>query len=97
MKAIRTTIAGKRWKIVRENLRPRKVCECPTCSIGGLCDENTRTITVIPEAKDADELYYLVHEHTHAAQPYLSEDAVVEISKDLAETLWGMGFRRVTV
>jgi Zn-dependent oligopeptidase len=79
-------IAGKPWRLVYRSLKQRHLC--------GLCDYNTRTITVCTSLADVDELDTLCHELLHACQGFASEDHVAEVATTLATVLWQIGYRK---
>lgn len=79
-------IAGEEWRLVFKSLRRRKLC--------GLCDYDTRTITVCTSVKGIDELDTLIHECLHACQGFASEEHVAEVATTVAEILWNLGYRK---
>ncbi len=91
MKPITVTLGGKRWRFLREP--PHKA------NLDGDCDpptEKNKAIRVHPKTTGWDELYAIIHEARHAenwemyAEPY-----VVSISRDLANLLWRLGYRKL--
>ncbi len=60
----------------------------------GLCHYDTRTIDLSTLQGDKDLLVTAVHEAMHAAFPDLSEDAVDDASRGVAEIVWKLGYRR---
>ena len=79
-------IAGQPWQLVYRPLKRQHLC--------GLCDYNTRTITICTSLADVDELDTLCHELLHACQGFASEDHVAEVATTLATVLWQLGYRK---
>ena len=82
---MRCRLRGKYWLIRREKL-PRK--------LDGLCDANTRRITVQPHLSGERELDVLIHEMLHACHWDLDETAITETASDLARVLFRLGYRK---
>ena len=85
---MRARLRGKYYQIVRAML-PRSTL--------GLCNWDTRTITIstAKRVKDELELDTVIHECLHACQPDLAEETVEEVASDVARVLWRMGYRRL--
>jgi hypothetical protein len=89
---------GKRYKVERvppSKLKFKDLKEGEVCF--GLCDPPTKkgkTIKIDNTLTDFDELQVLLHELLHCLQFSLSEDAVEEMSTDLAKFLWKEGYRK---
>jgi len=81
---MRCRLRGKYWSIVRGKLDSK---------LDGLCDANTRTITVRPSLTGERELEVLIHEMLHACHWDLDEIAITETSEDLARVLFRLGYR----
>ena len=79
-------ISGQPWQLVYRSLKRRHLC--------GLCDYNTRTITICTSLADVDELDTLCHELLHACQGFASEDHVAEVATTLATVLWQLNYRK---
>lgn len=82
----RILIAGNIWRLVYSSLKRRNLC--------GLCDYDTKTITVCNSMRGVDELDTLCHELLHACQGFASEDHVAEVATTLATVLWQLGYRK---
>lgn len=54
---------------------------------------NPNVISIPTDITERKFLRWLLHEMTHACQWDLDEDAVDEISSDMAGALWKFGFR----
>ena len=79
-------IAGRPWQLAYRSLKRRHLY--------GLCDYNSRTITICTSLADVDELDTLCHELLHACQGFASEDHVAEVATTLATVLWQIGYRK---
>ena len=82
---MRCRLRGRYWSIVRGKLDSK---------LDGLCDANTRIITVRPSLTGERELEVLIHEMLHACHWDLGEEAITETSEDLARVLFRLGYRR---
>lgn len=76
----------ERWRVIRDDLR--------YASIWGLCDYNSRTITLEPSMSDRRLLEITAHEVAHAVHQKLSERDVELIGRAVAKVLWRDGWRR---
>jgi len=80
-------IAGKRWRFDWTRPPAEDAAE-------GECHWDIRTLQIDPaKPETVNFLDSVVHETTHAAAPFLSEDAVEAISNAVAEVLWKAGYR----
>lgn len=73
----RVRIRGRWWKIEIKRLAPTKT-DGVWSSVHGLCNYDTRTITLNPQF---DMQTTLLHEVTHACQPDLDELTVEQIEE----------------
>lgn len=80
----RITIDGQVWTVVRRSIPGHY----------GLCDYDTRTISLTPRMRGRTDLDTTIHEILHAQMPWASEEAVARWASDLAAGLWGMGWRK---
>ena len=82
---------GKRWLLVREII-PKHL------NRNGDCDHpeaKNKTCRVDSRLKGKKELEIFIHEARHAENYKMySEDYVTEVSHDLANLLWRLGYRR---
>jgi hypothetical protein len=86
----------RRWHLVRKPLGRHRV---DGQEINGYCthpDSTNKQIVVDSRLKDRIELEILIHEMHHAMNWSLSEDFITESSRDLANALWKLGYRKVT-
>lgn len=84
---------GKRYRI-RE--KPRIRLDGQEC--WGVVDHETRVVSIDHSAKDLVRLDTIIHEFLHCwfdsgRVPLLHEDAITTCSTDLANLLWGLGYR----
>jgi len=86
---MRCRLRGKWWTIARRRMRGRKVGECDSPA-----NSAPRYIYLKPSLKDKELLETLLHEMLHACLWDLDEDAVIEVSADIASSLWSDGWRR---
>lgn len=82
----RVMIAGHLWRLIYTSMRRRNLC--------GLCDYETKTISICTSMQGIDELDTLIHECLHACQGFASEDHVAEVATTLATVLWQLGYRK---
>ena len=82
----RVMIGGQLWTLAYTSLKRRKLC--------GLCDYESKTISICTSMAGVDELDTLCHELLHAAQGFASEDHVAEVATTLATILWQLGYRK---
>ena len=82
----RVMIGGHLWSLVFRSLKRRSLC--------GLCDYETKTISICTSMQGIDELDTLCHELLHACQGFASEDHVAEVATTLATVLWQLGYRK---
>ena len=78
---------AKIWGVIYKKLGRRKAL--------GLVEPGSDVIYVDTRIKDQELLATLIHEGTHILQPYLTEDAVIEIDEELSKMLWADGWRKV--
>ena len=80
----RVIIGGRRWRIVVGGVGP---------GLCGECDYDARTIHIDESLRGGERLDTVIHEITHAAFPWLSEEAVEQFGTELAVALqrWGYG------
>lgn len=78
---------AKIWGVIYKKLGHRKAM--------GLVEPGSDVIYVDPKVKDQDLLGTLIHEGTHILQPYLTEEAVIEIEEELSKMLWAEGYRKI--
>lgn len=86
---MRVRIRGRYWRLLRGRL-PQ--------GIDGLCDPPTsqeKAITIRRRLPLADELRVLIHEMLHAGDWDKSEEAVDELSSDIARVLLRDGWTKV--
>lgn len=62
--------------------------------LDGECDFDRRTILIGSHCRGLRELETLIHEMIHAADPDAKEKVVHEIAKDMARSLWKLGYRK---
>lgn len=82
----RVMIGGQLWTLVYKSLKRRNLC--------GLCDYESKTISICTSMENLDELDTLCHELLHACQGFASEDHVAEVATTLATILWQLGYRK---
>ena len=82
----RVMIGGQFWTIAYKPLKRRNLC--------GLCDYESKTISICTSLEHLVELDTLLHELLHAAQGFASEDHVSEVATTLATILWQLGYRK---
>lgn len=61
----------------------------------GECDPNTNTIQVVHGLQGRTRLDTCIHEMLHAVCPEKDELWVNSVATDMAEALWGIGYRHV--
>jgi len=80
------TLGGKRWTLrFVEGLATRGVCEAP--------DLPNKEIRIDVELQGEELLEVLIHEQLHALFWYMDEEFVDQGAKDLARSLWRIGYR----
>lgn len=80
------TIRGQSWKVkLPDSLPPSQI---------GLCDYDSSTLYLPHHGSRKIDLDTNIHEMLHAGYPDLNEEAVNELSTDIAEALWRMGWRK---
>lgn len=84
-RSYRFKIAGQAWQWVYRSLRRRR--------LHGLCDYDTRTVSICTSVRDLEHLDVCIHEALHASQPFASEEHVAETAATLAGILWQLGYR----
>jgi hypothetical protein len=57
-------------------------------------DSKNPVINIRANQRELNLLDTIIHEATHAAQPDLKEDAVIEVSNCISSLLWKLGYRR---
>lgn len=57
--------------------------------------EREAYIEIDSRLKGEEELEIYIHEFTHHIQPYLAEEAVDKIGKDMSEFLYKHGYRKL--
>ena len=82
---MRCRLRKRYWTIIRGKLDRNK---------DGLCDANSRTITIRRSLSGERELDVLIHEMLHACHWDLDEEAITETASDLARVLTRLGYRR---
>jgi hypothetical protein len=86
-RSLRVLIGGQLWAIAYKPMKRRNLC--------GLCDYESRTISICTSLEHLVELDTLLHELLHAAQGFASEDHVAEVATTLATILWWqLGYRK---
>lgn len=83
-------IKGRKWTVKR----PVKIVHAGE-ACDGLCDYETRTISILKTLTGIPELSTTIHECRHATSEFLSEDFVDDESEQLAIALWALGYRRL--
>lgn len=77
------TIAGRRWAWRYKAMR----------TLYGLCDYNSRTITIDTGQGGKTRLDSEIHEALHAIQAFATEEHTADAATTLAEILHGLGYR----
>ena len=90
---IHLTFRGKPWKLTRHRKMPPGDRE--KLGYAMMTARGPGRIGVDARLSGYEELRVLLHEGTHAALWDLDESAVDETSRDLADMLWKMGYRKV--
>ena len=90
---IHLTFRGKPWKLIRHRKMPPGDHEKQGYAM--MKAKGPGIIGVRAALGGFEELRVLLHEGTHAALWDLDEEAVDETSRDLAEMLWKLGYRKV--
>jgi len=72
-------------KVVRKKLRKAR----------GYCYMFPPKIEIDSRLEGLEELEVYIHEFTHHIQPYLDEDTVDKIGKDMSEFLFKHGYRKL--
>lgn len=83
-------IRGRRWKLLATNNLPK--------TIDGCCDDPrsiNKSIRIRKSLKGRLELETIIHECSHAGHWDLAEEAIQEMSFDLARILYRLGYRKV--
>lgn len=84
-------LGGRDWKLTRPT-RPLK--GWARDGTIGHCIKGRKVIQVLGTLTGKEELATLLHEARHAQNWDLDEEAVERESRELAEMLWAMGYRR---
>jgi hypothetical protein len=81
-------ILGERIRIVWKRMARR----------WGACEEKParglRRIFIDPRARNCKELELYIHECLHAGDWHKSEEWVDKFARDMARTLWALGYRK---
>lgn len=84
---MKVRVLGKLWGFVRKRME----------HVDGQCDNPTtpnKCIYVDSRLTGERELEVIIHELRHAGDWHRAEEAVDEESRDLARTLWRLGYRK---
>lgn len=84
------SLGGRKWKIARPARITHNGKKCD-----GLCDYDSRTISIRKNLTGVDLLETLVHELRHSTDERLDEDYVDTESREIAAVLWAWGFRQL--
>jgi hypothetical protein len=60
----------------------------------GEADHSTGIIYIDPRATGIKHLEMILHESIHIIQPYLHEEAVIDVGAELTRVLWEQGYRK---
>ncbi len=88
-------LLGKRWNLIRKPLGRHRI---GGHRVDGFCtnpQDPNKQIQVDSRLTELDELETLIHEMNHAMNWSLSEAHVTESSRDMARSLWKLGYRKV--
>lgn len=79
------SIAGRVWRWIYRPMR----------ADWGVCDYNTRTISIDTGHREPQGLLDTeLHEALHGLQAFATEEHTAEVATTLANILWGLGYRR---
>lgn len=84
-KPLKVEINGETWQLIYKSLRRRGLC--------GLCDYDSKVMTICTSLRGLDRLDTEIHEACHALQGFASEEHTAEIATTLARMLWSIGYR----
>lgn len=87
MKSQKFAIEGAQWKWVYRSLKRTKPRTL------GVCDFETKTITICSSCEGLERLDTELHEALHATQGFASEEHTEEVATTLAQILWRLGYR----
>ena len=83
----RIKIGGRHWTIT----------SAPMVGFDGLAENDPRTrnkhIWIGSHVRGKDLLDTIIHEVTHCAYPFLTEEAVLQFATELADILWKLDYR----
>lgn len=82
-------LLGRIWRLIRVKKLTR--------GQGGECDAPTtprKAIRILEGLSEEDELRLLIHEFLHACNWWADEEWVDEVSSDMANALWRLGWRK---
>lgn len=92
---MRIKILGKYWALKFVNFLGTDQDEC---EILGKCehpDSVERTVYIKRGQSPKDELDTTIHELNHSANWAASEEYIEQVSTDITEVLWKLGYRRL--
>lgn len=86
---MRVWIRGQYWHLFFRRLRGQAIGWCIPYS-----RESRRRLLIHDQLSPKETLRILIHEMLHACDPTKDESWVDESSRDMAEILWDLGYRR---
>ena len=86
---MRIKILGKYWKLKYTKKLPKDLDGCVD-----LPNVPNKEMWIDKDLTGKDELETIIHEVWHCADPHKDETFIEEVSKDLTNILWKLGYRK---
>lgn len=86
---MRVKILGQYWPLLFRRLRGQASGWCYSDD-----KASERKLLIDTQLRDREELRVLLHELQHAFNPEASEEWVDQVSTELSDILWRIGYRR---